>query len=350
MKKPVAALSLLLPLLTVSPARGFASDAGDSRRLLPVEIAAFDGDLMALPQWDMSQRWVVDDRRNTTVTVYGDTLLAETVSGRRTWYEIRRDSLFFKGEEDRLSAIGVDSTVFVGFYPLRSGDSRNSSFTAGGTVGGRGFSVIESGVLSIRTTGKPRLLILSDGDTIRNAILTKESRVYTAAFAGDTVHAPQPCAVETYRWYDADEERPLPVAIQKIVSLGDNIAERAQPAVSSLFIRDRLDIDSGQKGVDVNDRASPDAEQLIDELHAAEVTVNGRRLDVTVGLSVPGLALCVDVMDTAGRLYLHGDFTTSGGRQTCTLDCAELRSGEYIVAINLDAAEPLTEKRYVKIR
>ena len=91
--------------------------------MLPLVVDPLKGELLDTDVWDFSQQWSGDDRSGTSVHVYGDSLLAETVAGRRYWYCISGDSIFYNGEEDRLTTIIVDSPVYMTTRPFVPGYS-----------------------------------------------------------------------------------------------------------------------------------------------------------------------------------------------------------------------------------
>ncbi len=91
--------------------------------MLPLVVDPLKGELLDTAVWDFSQQWSGDDRSGTSVHVYGDSLLAETVAGRRYWYCISGDSIFYNGEEDRLTTIIVDSPVYMTTRPFVPGYS-----------------------------------------------------------------------------------------------------------------------------------------------------------------------------------------------------------------------------------
>ena len=110
---------LFLILLSVGIA--IVCFADNQVRTLSVELSPLKGDIVGRTDWDFSQQWIAGDRAHTEISIYGDSLLAETVAGRRAWYFIASDSVRFIGEEDRLTAGWLDSAAYIGHRPLIAG-------------------------------------------------------------------------------------------------------------------------------------------------------------------------------------------------------------------------------------
>lgn len=308
---------------------------------------------MSMSRWDLSDQWVINDRASTTVKVYGDSLLSETINGRRCWYGIINDSICFEGEEDRLTAIVTDDSVCSFILPLMQSRTISAEFTASGTTGGRKFEVRIQGHNTTKTAGSPRSLILAAGDTIHNATLTLEQRSYVVDFVSDTLSPSRIYTIESYRWYDAEGlQSLLPVAVQKTIYSGFEIDKDTKAISSTCFVRDRLDVDMSKSKLEPDQGdLNSDTDGMRAALSAAEISLNGRMLTVNADIGNYVTEISIDVMDAGGRLYIHEDFETTQGRVPYSIDCRELRSGEYIVAINATSTgEVLTEKRYIKIR
>ena len=66
-------------------------------REFPIEAEAIKGDVLHTNVWDFSLQWLRNDRGRANVQVYGDSLLAETLDGRRFWYSCSGDSVLYRG-------------------------------------------------------------------------------------------------------------------------------------------------------------------------------------------------------------------------------------------------------------
>lgn len=343
MKKALFLLLLLFAAL-ILPAR---------EMILPMALAPLQGDLLHMSIWDFSQQWIAGDKAKTTICVYGDSLLAETYDGRRFWYDIIGDSLLYNGEEDRLTSICLDKPVYISSVPLSHGANNGSPvFSACGKGGGRQFSVSEFGSLEFTSSAQPGVLILAPGDTVSNVLAVRELR-YITAYPTDDSLATTHLIAETYRWYDSDGlESLLPLAVQRSVYIRASVSLDSNPATSMAFLPERVGFDrrrqdDGGNG-DINSHQA-DADAVEAALNAAVVSCDGRKVTVRVTMPQSELHLTVDIMDAAGRLYLHEDAFSSGTTEEMTLDCTSLRQGQYIVATGVEDIAVAPKKELIII-
>lgn len=340
LKKVVLAILLLFGATAV-PARETA---------LPIAVGALQGDLLQKSEWDFSRQWLTDDRARMSVRVYGDSLLAETYGSRRFWYGIGGDSLTYRGEEDRLTTITPDSAVFVASLPFDFGTGNISVFEARGTGGGRRFEVREHVALEYAASPRPGILIIAPGDTISNVLLVRERRHVTVSFPDDSLAADMYMVTEICRWYDkAAAETLLPLAVQRSVYTVP-LSEDAKPVSSSAYLPER-----GAYGERSRDNAAEtdnciDPDAVGKALDNAAVSCDGRTVTVRAAMPQAGLHIAVDVMDAAGRLYMHEDAVSGTGTDEITLDCSSLRQGQYIAAVGVEDVAVAPKKELVIIR
>lgn len=331
--------------------------AQDLSRRLPTEVEALRGELLLNNRWDFSQQWLSSDRGQTLICNYGDSLLAETVEGRRHWYGLQQDSIIYIGEEDRLTVINLDSTVIIA-RRTPDGDFSGvvTEFSASGTGGGRRFSIIENGIIDFSSSELAGTLIIAPGDTLHNVRAVRERRAFTATFPDDSAAVSTSAVIETYRWYDGDGLRTLlPVAVQRAVYPSVNgalPAKDAEPTFALTFLPDRSEfiVKDRDNSEGQADPEQPDPEALAGALAGATLQCDGRMVTVAVEMPEAGLTVTVDIMDAAGHLYLHESAVSSGECDEISLDCNSLRSGEYIAAIGVDGIDVSPEKRLVIIR
>lgn len=322
-----------------------------SEIILPLALSPLKGNLLQMSAWDFSQQWIAGDKAKTTVCVYGDSLLAETYDGRRFWYDISGDSLLYNGEEDRLTSINLDKPVYISSVPLSHGANNSSPvFSACGKGGGRQFSVSEFGSLEFTSSAQPGVLILAPGDTVSNVLAVREIRNVTAYPTDDSL-ATTHLIAETYRWYDSDGLASLlPLAVQRSVYIGTSVSLDSNPATSMAFLPERVGFDRRRQddGGDINCHQA-DAAAVEAALKDAIVSCDGRKVTVRVTMPQSELHLTVDIMDAAGRLYLHEDAFSSGTTDEITLDCTSLRQGQYIMATGVEDIAVAPKKELIII-
>lgn len=324
---------------------------------LPTEVEPLPGNLLQNDRWDFSQQWLSSDRGKTVICNYGDSLLTETIEGRRHWYRMSHDSILYIGEEDRLTVIAPDSAVMFARRPVEAGfSSGNVPFSATGTGGGRRFRISETGTLNFSSGAQSGTLIIVPGDTLRHVMAVRELRAFTATFPDDSTAATTSAVIETYRWYDAEGMLTfMPVAVQRAVypSVNGGMPDKdAEPSFAMAYLPDRSEVIVK----DLKEKEEPDAPGLPDleavagALAAATVYCDGS--NVTVGVEMPeaGILITVDIIDAGGRLYLHESTVSTDAADEVNLDCSGLRAGEYIAAIGAEGLDVSPEKRLVIIR
>lgn len=352
---------LLLVSLAVSAS---SLSAEDRTREFPCERSGIRGNLLESSTWDFSRQWLVDDHGRSQVKIHGDTLVSETINGRRCWYRIIGDTIFFQKEEDRLTSIIADRYIFVSKVHARSEAFGSSTpFKASGTGSGGRFAIEENGLIDF-TPGRVGSLILAAGDTLTNVLVTRERRLFTAIFPSQgtdsLANADIGCAIETYRWYTCRIDDTLPVALQRSIYFPKStdqsgvpiLSDDDDPAFAAAYLPDASEISNI-----IDDTRSSDEyismdiglDDIIKSLADATVSFDGKDATVGIRLSLSGMAMTADILDAAGRLYLHKDTESSGGNDLIRIDCSSLRHGDYIVVIRIDAFPDVAEKRHLKI-
>ena len=320
-------------------------------REFPIEADAIKGDVLQTDVWDFSQQWMSNDRGRANVQVYGDSLLAETLDGRRFWYSCSGDSVLYRGEEDRLTAINLVEPAFSYIRPLSAGFTNNGiNFTAVGTGGGKRFDISETGYLEFFGSARKGRLILAPGDTIANVLAVWERRYATASFPTDSAAQQTLIMTETYRWYDSDGLTSLiPLAIQRSTycpySPTDSVA-----LTSTAYLPERGDISVSDSEDYKAQNDIPDINIINDALQRAEILCDGRTVTVTTNMPQAGLTVTVDIVDAAGRLYLHDSAISSGSADEISLDCSSLRTGEYLAAVGVENLPVNPKKQLIIIR
>ncbi|MBP3536319.1 MAG: hypothetical protein J6J93_02130 [Muribaculaceae bacterium] len=333
-------LSIILTSAVISPAR---------EAVLPIAVAPLEGNLLGQSSWDFSNQWIVDDKARMSVCTYGDSLLTETFDGRRFWYEICNDSLLYSGEEDRLTSIFLDSPAFVTRLPLDAGkENVGTDFVASGSGGGRRFDVSERGILFFSKSPRTGIMIAAAGDTVGNVLLVRERRHVAASFPDDSVSYDSRLITETYRWYDSEGIATLvPLAIQRTVS-AVSLSNDTSVVSSAAYLPERCG--QRQKASTYKPTDAVDDKALESALNASTVSCDGTTVAIRTSIPYAGLTVTADIMDAAGRLYLHESMLSDGTGMTIDIDCSGLRSGQYIAAIGVENTSVAPKKEIIIIR
>lgn len=318
----------------------------------PVAVAPLRGDILGYAAWDFSQNGLIDDNARTSVCSYGDSLLSEIYEGRRYWYNTSIDTLSFLGEEDRLTSIVLAAPAHVASTPLDFGiNNAGVGFEARGEGAGRRFDIRERGRLEFASSTRPGVLILSPGDTIENVLLTRERRHVTATFPDDSLSRASHLIVELYRWYDIDGCVSLiPIALQRTIYKSQSLSSDAVPSSSVAYLPETAGVGRRQNNDDCSDKNDLEPDAIEAALETAVITCDGRTVSVSVDMPQSGLTLSLDIVDAAGRLYLHESCISSGATDEMSLDCSGLRAGQYLAVVSVENITVVPKKKLVIIR
>lgn len=329
--------------------------AQNSLQRLPVEVETLRGDLLKSNIWDFSKQWQITDQGRTTICNYGDTLLAETIDSRRNWYALCGDTIKYIGEEDRLTTITLDTAIVAGYRESTSKSfAIKSQYTATGKGGGRRFTIKERGTIDYATAGHYGTLILTAGDTLHNVTLTRERRSFSASFPDDNQDVAISAMIETYRWHDEEATTYVPLAIQQSIFAATKeryLAKdtKASFAVAFLPYKEEDEIKE-VKGKIKDNQAEYDLVAIADALSRATMEYDGRMIATTVTLPYEEMMVTLDIVDSAGHLYLYSTKVSTGGNDTITVDCGCLHPGEYLSILGVENIGVAPEKKIVIIR
>ncbi len=328
----------------------FSISASAQVRELPCRVEALSSDPLTTDIWDFSQQWRSDDRNNTTIQVYGDSLLAEAIEGRRYWYSIKSDSIFFCGEEDRLTAIRPDTAALIAIKPISCGFSNgNVAFDAHGTGGGKKFPIAEKVTDETMTSLHPGLLILAPGDTVCNVVAVTERRFALVTFPEDSTATETHTMTETVRWYDVDGLRSLlPIALQHSVYYPYTPSSLV-PSYTAAYLPERGEYIVKDPSLGEN-KAEFDYVAIQKALDSATISFDGRRVNASISLYYSGLGIRLDIVDAAGQAFIHQSVVSDGATDEIAVDCSDLRSGEYIAVLSIENTPATPKKELVIIR
>ena len=319
---------------------------------LPIAVAPLNGDILENAEWDFSHCRLVDDGARTSVRVYGDSLMSEIFDGRRFWYALG-DSVYFMGEEDRLTSIILEKPAFITSTPLLFGfNNPGVGFEAKGLGGGRQFGVCERGSVEFISSTRPGVLILAPGDTINEVLMSRERRFVTANFPSDSASMYFHMIIEIHRWFDIyGTASLLPIAVQRSVYAGSTISANQKPVFSLAYLPDTGNDTKERKRINDNNRTIDSSiEKFEDALNEAEIILDGRSITVYVSIPEPEININFDIVDASGYLYLHKSAISSGTAEKITLDCSGLRSGEYIAVVGIEEIPVAPNKKLIIIR
>lgn len=337
-------IRLLIPLIILALPASLSSATRElclDREVEPLRHIAPDG------PWDFSLCDDVSGSNDfvTTAVHEKEGLVSERSRDYRQWWVISNDTMRFAGDETvhRIFAPYILPITRTG--SLRPGDTWVSAYRGSGKKW-RTLNVVEEGDLSCGVVGIGTL-ITAPGDTLPDAILTRERRVAKERISS-TMTMPDTAWVysrTTYRWYATADDL-LPCAVQTSVCRLDNVFNELDREERAFVPGHGTKLPDNRK----RKAAGHDVDRLTDALKSFEASCSNGIVTVFVmlpdGQSVP---LSVDIVDASGNLYSHTE-TDCSGTATITVSVAGLSSRRYIVALTTPILPSVVEKRYLEIK
>lgn len=289
--------------------------------------------------WDMSKCEVIN--KNHTLEYNSDTLqhfiLTENLE--RLYTKLANDSLLLVKREDRLRCIRYSKSPLLMRYPLCYGDSISSTFEGEGTYCGD-HHIWVRGEQTLHADGTG-MLILEEGDTLRNVLRVKTETHQMTAMDMDTTKTRHSDwrqeRIIRHDWYVKGYRYPLFTSIMRNTLAGDSIIASRRQAYRQLpfdaetlvdpqneMIRKAL---AGQSAMSVSSDECP-----IDY----NLAVNQGLLDIRLssGSDCNGIFMVTGV---SGIVYKRKSFTCpSGETATMRIDCSGLLRGEYLFSVTVN--------------
>lgn len=293
--------------------------------------------------WTVMDFEPADEDMGASYAAYGDTLLSETVDGRRIWYFLRGDTALMVREETDLMEAVPDTLVTAWDWNM-TGTPISSPMTTRGMYS-QMFHITTEGSAEAYPPVEGRL-VATPGDTIPT-IMTRERRRFRSLITARPVSLPMDGSADTLRIYEVTHtrwysrgNRTYPLARQtdtRIFSSDGNMTgEYSAAYIADATLRDRCDTPQNMDNADIA-RA----------LKSASATCSSGHIRVGVDGGDAGFVLTVDVTDEGGILYSHKE-AWAKGPTTVDISTLGMPSGRYIVTIG-STATPVTEKRLLII-
>ena len=293
--------------------------------------------------WTVMDFEPADEDMGTSYAAYGDTLLSETVDGRRIWYFLRGDTALMVREETDLMEAVPDTLVTAWDWNM-TGTPISSPMTTRGMYS-QMFHITTEGSAEAYPPVEGRL-VATPGDTIP-AIMTRERRVFRSLITAGPVSPQMVESADTLpvyevthtRWY-GHGDRIYPLARQtdtRIIAPDGKVAgEYSAAYIADAPLREQHDTPQNMDGTGIA-RA----------LKSASAACSSGHISVGVDGGDAGFVLTVDVTDEGGILYSHKE-AWAKGPTTVDISTLGMPSGRYIVTIG-STATPVTEKRLLII-
>ena len=288
------------------------------------------------------------------------TIISEIIDGRRMRYLVDGSNLIWIGEETPEMHIRVDTLCYTSAL-LPFGDCAASLNLSGAHSRGKNIRdysahgrycnnmyIVEKGIYCT-TRPQPGIIVL--GPDSLDALLTIESRRYTADISGD-VFSSLPDAVRDsleiytvtrYRWYVSDNYS-MPIAVQTNTSSRSAIDGSEIDAASSLYTLASDDIKALARPKD-NFR---DIESVINNARAyyaagsLHIILNSR-MDLAIAIGVSSLD---GIPYYSKTIHING---IDEEQDIVLTDLPSLPSGRYMVGINCSDTPAVVNRLYIVV-
>lgn len=277
--------------------------------------------------WDFSGAAILGDYKCIyALSPDSISILASKSRGLYT-YKQNTDSLLLVREESPLYYINYRKPCISMLYPMHYGDNHQSVFSGEGLYCGR-INLCRDGMVEIEADGLGTLII-EKGDTLHDVIRVCTTLTASVSQGNDTSSIRRGDShqeiTEYYQWYAPDCRYPVyEIATTTLYSSMNplstrNWARRRHPTISGIYDEGYEHSAEGQALITYNIAN-----------HQNRITV-----DYTLTSDARLRVLITDVM---GVLYRSETFTGETGHHQLSLDCADLRPGQYILYINANGA------------
>lgn len=290
--------------------------------------------------WDFSKR--LSSKESSKLMFMKDStgIISITEPGRIKYYMTEQDSLVLVGSESPLEKRQFVKKKITLKHPLEFGDSIKKEFRCEGMY---------CGIHPFREAGSTYLNVDAEGTAVfaGNDSVTNVRRIHTIdtysvcmdrdSAALDTAKLTQ-VIDECYGWYFPGAEYPFLELSTSTTYLNMDITESTRKAYCyfpedkvSYYITEEDDNETNEPdgSLVTNDNTDPDI------IHY-KINTNGGIVGITYDLDEDA-AISLIVANHMGFSYIHRNWTQSAGQAyTMQVDCSGLRTGTYILYINVN--------------
>ena len=317
--------------------------AGDFERR---SIAYFDpGNSGSNCLWDFSDLDIAEKTQTIVQTIDSLGQMTVTDNKQMTYYEMRGDSLLEIGHETPLKEMSYYKTPCSMKYPMALGDSISKTFEGFGVYCGDHYYK-EKGVCNVIVDGIGDI-ILSETDTLRNALRVYKLRSYSIAMDMEPLKLDsselKQVIEERYEWYVKGFNKPVLETIT--CSSYSNLSPlgTTQYAFCNLPDFSMLDLENHQSGNSNNESNSNDnnnndedgQNSQQDVIHYS-VNVNGNHVNIEYALDADA-NITMLLANNMGMLFMSNHFSQGAGEgYHADFDIGSLRPGVYVLYINVN--------------
>lgn len=292
-------------------------------------------------------------------------------------YELRNDSIFIGGYQNRMTQVEYDQPEVYLRLPMALGDSITGYFHGRGTYGGK-LALRNYGWYKTKAEALERIVV-TEGDTLDNVLRLHTERKISSQYypieLADSLLPFDEDSVKMYlckdtaiintiidRWYApgyrypvletraTEKSKNVPLLTQVLYFPPHDQQEQLKGDIANEDVRKRLaDEDAAVRARNMTDNG------LNDGVNGP--SGNGFTYDLSQddGSGLVTIHYVTDhdtqmtalVANTQGYVYRRADQSCPAGNGSTTIDCSGLRKGQYIIYINVDG-ERYAEKVNLK--
>lgn len=290
--------------------------------------------------WDFSEK--LRSKESSQVKFIKDStgMISVMEPGKFSYYRTTPDTLILFGSESPLEKRDYTEQKVSKKFPLQFGDSIIMPFRCEGVYCGN-HPFREVGTTKIKVDGIGSI-VLAENDTVRNVQRVHTIDSYAICMdidsaALDTAKLTQ-VIDERYEWYLPDSQYPIFEAVTSTTYLNMKALGTTQYAYCNLpegkasyYItpEDEDETGSGQDG-------SSDEEQHTPDIIHYQIETHGKVINITYDLDEEATIATI-IANHMGMLCMSRQWTqTAGQGYSAQIDCSSLRSGMYILYINVN--------------
>lgn len=312
---------------------------------------------------DMSDAEVLNKKYMVRYHVKNDSFpnrLTCIENGTQYHYELRNDSIFIGGYQNRMTQVEYDQPEVYLRLPMALGDSVTGYFHGRGTYGGK-LALRNYGWYKTKAEALERIVV-TEGDTLDNVLRLHTERLISSQyypieladslkpFEEDSVKQclrTDTAVIKTVidRWYapgyrypiletrSTEESRNVPLLTQTLYFPPSEQQEQLSGDVANETVRQRL---AAEQAVKIRWQAVPDGtcdgKHKIGGIFAYDISQADGSGVVTVSYDAwQDVKVIALVASTQGYVFKRTDQLCEAGTGQFTIDCADLRRGQYII-------------------
>ena len=292
--------------------------------------------------WNFSNASILE--KSYSITYSRDTMLDIVGMEHNSMYKYRvsKDSLVQTGYEEPTTIIRYDHPILQQVYPFSMDMKSSSRYEGEGWYCGDHAMKI-TGNVEQEADGMGTI-ILSENDTLKNVLRVHTIRTSATTMTEDTCIADSADGhqeiEEAYRWYARGYRYPVYETVSRTSYYNLDPVACSQMAFLYLPEDQRILADSLNQVIATRDSAEsrndnnngnnkPDIIKYTVQNSGSSITIN---YDLTESAHITAL-----ICNASGILYRHSERSdTAGEGYTLQIDCSGLRSGQYVLYINVN--------------